>query len=211
MDNQTIFQYAGTFTGFMTSMLFYPVDTYKSRLQASHSSSLHLYRGIFPEMISNTASNAVYWSLYQYYRNKEYSPIKSVLISSIISNLIDSPLDYLKKHRQLNVAYVPSWIPLLRYSILNSSYSCVYNCTYMYILSTVSSEKRNELLTLLGCSMISSSISYPIDYMRTCSIKENVNYTLSSFIKGYVIRLAYSTCYSTFYMKCFLLLTGHSV
>lgn len=213
MTDQHIFQYAGTITGCISSILFYPIDTYKSRLQISSFSRKKLYTGLLPETISNTTSNLVYWGLYQYCRNKEYSPLHSVIISSVISNLIDSPLDYIKKHRQLNIPYPSSikWLSFFKYSVLNSGYSLVYNSMYMYILSKYNQKDRGNWSTLMLCSIVSSTISYPIDYIRTCSIKNNQQYTIPSFLRGYFIRLTYSACYSTFYMKFFLFLTGYVI
>lgn len=210
--NTHIFQYAGTITGCISSILFYPIDTYKSRLQASHFSKKGLYKGILPETISNTVSNLIYWSLYQHCRDKNHSPIQSVLLSSIVSNVVDSPLDYIKKHRQLGIQ-TPSfaWKPFINYCLLNSGYSCVYNVSYMYILSTYMQQERKNLSTLVWCSIVSSTVSYPIDYIRTCSVKKNNIYSFSSFMKGYSVRLLYSTFYSTCYMKCFLFLTGELI
>ncbi len=212
----SIFQTAGTVSGCITSLVFYPLDTYKSRLQLSIPGLNGLYRGCLPELASNTFSNLIYWSVYQTSRNMNYSPIESICYSSIIGNLIDSPLDYIKKHKQLGYAtntLTFTSYPFVRYSFLNCAYSLVYNTVYMKMLQSTDIEKRSSLPILIGCSIISSSVSYPVDYMRTYSIQTD-SYRIfkwSSFWKGYFARLLYSTVYSTAYMKCFLLFTNHLV
>jgi len=212
------YQTAGTISGFATSLLFYPLDTYKSRIQSGLYTNKGLYKGCLPELASNTFSSFVYWGVYQTSRNNGYTPVQSVCYSSIISNLIDSPLDYIKKHRQLGYTISTNPSTFFRYSLLNCGYSLVYNLTYMSILSSTytQKDKTSHVSTLIGCSAVATTVSYPIDYYRTRVISfPNIQYPpvrmgASSFWKGYFARLLYSTTYSTCYMKIFLILTSYS-
>jgi hypothetical protein len=212
---------AGTSAGFISTLFFFPIDTIKSRFQANQYHTSHLFKGITPEMTSNTISSFAYWSIYKYSRNY-YNPVISSVISCTLSNIIDSPLDYIKKQKQLGIQYKFNNFftkQFMLYSFLNTTYSVVYNVSYMNMLSSTPVEKRNKLITLCTASTISAIISYPIDYYRTIIVFNNKNnncsnkiqFNSNTFFKGLSIRLLYANLYSPFYMYILLSITGNQL
>jgi len=208
---------AGTTAGFLSTLFFFPIDTIKSRIQANQFNKLsrytHLFKGITPELTSNTISSFAYWSIYKYSRT-HYDPVISSVLSCTFSNIIDSPLDYIKKQRQLGIQYQFNNFftkQFLYYSFLNTSYSIIYNITYMKMLSSSPIEKRNHLFTLCMASSISAIISYPVDYYRTLLVQHKKTFDRNTFLKGLSVRLLYANLYSPFYMYILLSITNNQL
>jgi hypothetical protein len=210
---------AGTSAGFISTLFFFPIDTIKSRIQANQypisSRYTNLFKGITPELTSNTISSFAYWSIYKTSRNY-YNPVISSVISCTLSNIIDSPLDYIKKQKQLGIQYKFNNFftkQFMMYSFLNTTYSVVYNVCYMNMLSSTPVQKRNKIISLCTASTVSAIISYPIDYYRTLIVSKKHNTTISSntFFKGLFMRLLYANLYSPFYMYILLSITDNQL
>jgi len=98
----------GIISSKIETLVFYPLDTLKSRRQAGIplGSFNSLYKGIKPELLSCAPSSFIYWTTY--YKAKEYNlnTSQSALVSCATSNIVDTYFDIRKKRNQLGDKFI---------------------------------------------------------------------------------------------------------
>ncbi len=117
----------------------------------------------------------------------------------------------MKKKRQIHISesiYKKEHISkLLKFSGMNMSHSVLYNMIYMPMLNYLKNEKGyNNTVSIATCCTIASTLTYPIDRLRTKYIFQlsNPNGKLSPFLRGLGTRIMYGNIYSGCYMHIYL-------
>lgn len=196
----------GVISGLVSSVIVYPIDTIKTRYQAGKKIEINkqLYNGMSREILSNIPSSFVYWSVYYKCRDQNLSSVQSVIISSILSNITEIPLDIIKKRMQLG----ENRGNIYKYGMYHLSISLVYNMIYIKCLETCKEKyKYGNILSVGISSSISSIISYPFDLWKTNSIVPSQ----TKLWKGLGTRIIYGNLYSGIYMNLFLWLNNNRI
>jgi len=207
----------GSISSLLATFCTYPLDTIKTRLQSNLNTTrisnltttqnLNLYKGLRYDMLSVIPSSFSYWYAYSYLRKKEYSIIESACTSSIISSIVDTPLDLYKKKAQLNVLNNSN---IFKYCTMNGLVSLSFNLFYLNVFKNVLEKTDSTFLAITSASLVSGLISYPFDREKTMIVIKNDinNNTIKNipFFKGLQFRLLYCFCYSCINMNILLYL-----
>ena len=201
----------GIVSSFVSTSIFYPIDTLKTRRQAFGTfrplKFNSLYKGITPELLSCAPSSFTYWWTYQKCRENNFSTTESSLLSCLTSNLIDTPFDIKKKRYQLNsFSNLEKVLP--KYCLGNVLSSIVYNLFYINTLKKCKEKDGiNNYLCITCASSISAFMSYPFDRWKTNLIMPSK----ITYLKGLGLRLLHANLYSGLYMSIFLWLSNNKL
>jgi len=218
------YELCGIYSSILTTSIAFPIDTLKSRFQSnfynqgsfinnkqgSKFSLKGLYKGIAYEYASVAPSSFVYWSIYKKCRERQYSDTYSAGLSSIFSNLVDTPFDLYKKNKQLSLnEMTTSKLPISlvsKYFGTNLLCGSIYSIVYMNTLRKLKDETGQGVAMLTSCSL-ATMISYPLDKYKTYLLSG----VKTNFFKGFWLRLLYCNMYSGLYMTLFFYFSGNSL
>ncbi len=198
-DNKLILSTAinGSISSFISTFLTYPIDTIKSRLQSNiYNTPLinkKLYNGLRYDMFSVIPSSFTYWYSYSYLRKNNYGIIESSCTASILSSIIDTPLDIYKKRVQLNMLNHSN---IINYGCMNILGSFSFNLFYLKLFKTIKEKTNSDILALTSASLCSGLISYPFDRKKTMIIVNNYQNNNQNIYNGLKHRLIYCFLYS---------------
>ena len=199
----------GIIASVVSTSIFYPLDTLKSRKQAGLPLGTFgsLYKGIKPELLSCTPSAFVYWFTYKVSRDYNLTTTESAFISCITSNIFDTPFDIRKKRNQLGDNLINKG-NIYKYCFANVMSSVVYNLFYLNVLKKLKNDYGySNMVSIAGASSISAFMSYPMDRFKTKIVYPNK----VSYFKGLGYRLIHANTYSSIYMLLFLWLNGDKI
>lgn len=199
----------GIISSVISTSIFYPLDTLKSRKQAGLpiGSFVSLYKGIKPELISCAPSAFVYWGSYYKAREYDLTTTESSFISCITSNVFDTYFDIRKKRNQLGDDLINKG-NIYKYCFANVMSSVVYNLFYLNILKKLKNDYgMSNGVSIMGASSVSAFMSYPFDRYKTKIVYPNK----VSYFKGLGYRLIHANTYSSIYMLLFLRLNGDKI
>ena len=199
----------GIISSVVSTSIFYPLDTIKSRKQAGLpiKNFTSLYRGIKPELLSCAPSAFVYWGTYYKAREHNFTTTESAFLSCITSNIFDTPFDIRKKRNQLGDNFINKG-NIYKYCFANVMSSVVYNIFYLNVLKKLKNDyKLNNWFSIVGASSVSSIMSYAFDRWKTSIVYPNK----VSYFKGLGFRLLHANTYSSIYMLIFLKLNGDNI
>lgn len=205
------YELCGIYSSMITTSIAFPIDTLKTRFQSnSLLPSKGLYKGIAYEYASVAPSSFVYWSIYKKCRDRQYSDTFSAGLSSVCSNLVDTPFDLYKKKKQLSLDQTQSVkLPtslILKYIGTNLLSGSIYSIVYMNTLRRLKKETNQGVAMLTSCSL-ATMISYPLDKYKTYLLSG----VKTNFFKGFWLRLMYCNLYSGLYMSLFFYFSGNSL
>jgi hypothetical protein len=199
----------GIIASVVSTSIFYPLDTLKSRKQAGLplGSFSSLYKGIKPELISCAPSAFVYWFTYYKCRDYNLTTTESAFVSCITSNVFDTPFDIRKKRNQLGDDLINKG-NIYKYCFANVMSSVVYNLFYLNVLKKLKNDYGyNNMVSIAGASSVSAIMSYPFDRWKTGIVYPNK----VSYFKGLGYRLIHANTYSSIYMLLFLWLNEDKI
>ena len=199
----------GIISSVISTSIFYPLDTLKSRKQAGLSLGTFssLYKGIKPELLSCAPSAFIYWFTYYNCRDYNLTTTESAFISCITSNVFDTPFDIRKKRNQLGDHLINNG-NIYKYCFANVMSSVVYNLFYLNVLKKLKNDYgMSNGVSIMGASSVSAIMSYPMDRWKTGIVYP----TNVSYFKGLGYRLIHANTYSSAYMLLFLWLNGDKI
>jgi hypothetical protein len=199
----------GIIASVVSTSIFYPLDTLKSRKQAGLplGSFGSLYKGIRPELLSCAPSAFVYWGTYKVSRDKKLTTTESAFVSCITSNVFDTYFDIRKKRNQLGDDLINKG-NIYKYCFANVMSSVVYNLFYLNVLKKLKNDYGySNTISIAGASSTSAFMSYWFDRYKTKIVYPNK----VSYFKGLGYRLLHSNMYSGLYMSLFLWLNGDKI
>ena len=199
----------GIISSIISTSIFYPLDTLKSRKQSGipPGSFTSLYKGIKPELLSCSPSAFVYWGTYYKCRELSLTTTESAFISCITSNVFDTPFDIRKKRNQLGDNLINKG-NIYKYCFANVMSSVVYNLFYLNVLKKLKNDYGySNIVSIAGASTTSAFMSYGFDRYKTKIVYPNK----VSYFKGLGYRLLHANAYSGLYMSLFLWLNGGKI
>tara|TARA_Y100000741_G_C18226701_1_gene548120 strand:+ start:668 stop:1354 length:687 start_codon:yes stop_codon:yes gene_type:complete len=180
--------------GLSQTIIGHPLDTIKTRVQYNNSSTLkeikkiknikYLYKGSYYPLIGNSILNSFLFS-YHYNINKKIdNHFLTGLSTGIISGLILSPCELIKCKLQMNKKIKIR--ENLNKSLFNGMSLCILResiglSLYFGIYEYLQKKKENSLLNGGLCGLISWTLTYPIDIIKTK--KQIDNEKISKIIK----------------------------
>ena len=199
----------GIISSVISTSIFYPLDTIKSRKQAGLPLGTFgsLYKGIKPELLSCAPSAFVYWGTYKLSRDKSLTTTESSFVSCITSNVFDTYFEIRKKRNQLGDNLINKG-NIYKYCVANVMSSVVYNLFYLNVLKKLKNDYGySNGFSIAGASSISAFMSYGFDRWKTGIVYPNK----ISYFKGLGYRLLHANAYSGMYMGIFLWLNGDKI
>ena len=205
------YEYAGIISAGISTCVFFPIDQIKVKYQVQNKLTLHEFTkgfkgGIRYDLSGALLSGFIYWKTFDFCKQNNYDTNTAILSAVTLSNIVDTPFDWMKRQRQvINIAKDFSKPRYFTYSCINSY---IYNMIYVNIMKKSDTQSTPWLMF---SSMCASCFSYPFDYLRTRVISANsiqsIKQPTHHLMKGLITKMCYSTMYSTLYMSIFLYLT----
>lgn len=206
IDNKNKFIYAGCISTLFSSVIFYPLDTIKSRMQINSSFKLNsLYKGCKYELLAGIPGSIIYWGIYQTCRNKNISIEQSSLLSAIGSSIYETPLDCIKRKQQVFLG--KNKVKIIRYGFATVIQSILYNMIYMKTLEMCKKKDINKSIGIVSSCSISSIFTYWLDVIKSKCITPQFRNSYKPFLQF----ILYKNLYSGLYMHLFLYLTENTI
>lgn len=131
----------GGLSGLFTDFLLFPIETLKTRYQASRRFVMlpfyqRIYSGLRPQLIMSFPNAALYFTGYEstkYFLDQEYVPYefsmtsKAILggiVAEIFQLIFSNPLEIVKQ--QMQVGQETNWIQAMKNNIKANGYSGIY-------------------------------------------------------------------------------------